>query len=62
MTPAALLRDMRAAHAARNQYRKAADRLANDAIDMLKGGWHGWAVECARFANIAERAAKAEER
>lgn len=62
MSPVEMLRDMRAAHAARVSYRDNADRLGRLAAELWRDGWHGWSAQVARFALIADRAARAESK
>lgn len=60
MSVAEMLRDLRAAQAARARYQESADRLAAMAAELWRDGWTGWARECARMADIAQRAARGE--
>ena len=59
MTPADL-RDQRAAHAARTHYQNAAERLGEAAISLRQRGFGTMSRQVARWANVAQRAARAE--
>jgi hypothetical protein len=39
-----------------------ADRLGRLAAELWRDGWHGWSAQVARFALIADRAARAESK
>lgn len=60
MTATQLLLDMKATHAARQQYARAAERLFEQAHDLAARGWRDWALETARLAVMVRRDARGE--
>jgi hypothetical protein len=62
VTPTELLRDLRAAHEARRNYRRFADALWELATWAYERNYFGWAKDCWQFAIVAENAIWAEEK
>lgn len=60
MTPAELLRDMQAAHAARSMYHRAAERHAERALEEQDAGQRNRARYLARLALLCQHAAATE--
>jgi hypothetical protein len=60
MTVTELLAEMRAAHACRTQYQRAADRLFRQARELARQGWEDWALETGRLAVMVRSDARGE--
>ncbi len=60
MSVTEMLRDMRAAFAARTQYNRAADRLFGQSRELAQNGWEDWARETRHLAVMVRRDARGE--
>ena len=60
MTVVEMLAEMRAAHACRTQYQRAASRLFRQARALAAEGWEDWALETSRLAVMVRTDARGE--